>query len=82
MTADHEPVRTASGKVLTNEDLERLADEAEAGYDLSRAKPRVVPVGLDAHLATRVAAQSRARGVRMHVILDEAVRQYLGPEDE
>lgn len=27
--------RTPSGKILTDADIERLADEAEAGYDVS-----------------------------------------------
>jgi hypothetical protein len=31
-------VRTKSGKVLRERDIERLAGEAEAGYDLTRAK--------------------------------------------
>jgi hypothetical protein len=35
-------VVTASGDVLTEEDLEALADEAERGYDLTRAKRVVV----------------------------------------
>jgi hypothetical protein len=29
-----EPLVTASGKVLTEEDIERLAAEAERGYDV------------------------------------------------
>lgn len=33
-------VTTRSGRHLTDEDLDRLADEAEAGYDLSRWRPR------------------------------------------
>jgi hypothetical protein len=33
-------MRTKSGRVLSPEDIERLADEAEHGYDLSRWGPR------------------------------------------
>ena len=33
-------VTTRSGRQLTDEDLDRLADEAEGGYDLSRWRPR------------------------------------------
>lgn len=51
MTGDHDPrvvqpgevVRTKSGKVLTDADMQRLADEAEAGYDVGKllaARPR------------------------------------------
>ncbi len=36
------PLRTKSGHELTAEDLAALADEAEAGYDLSQAKRRRV----------------------------------------
>lgn len=33
-------VRTKSGEVITDADFERLADEAQAGYDLSTWKRR------------------------------------------
>ena len=35
-----ERVRTKSGRVLTEADIERLADQAEAGFDLTKWKPR------------------------------------------
>jgi len=35
-------VKTKSGRTLTPADLEKLAAEAEAGYDLTRAKRRIV----------------------------------------
>ncbi|MBV8529638.1 MAG: CopG family transcriptional regulator [Candidatus Dormibacteraeota bacterium] len=35
-------MRTRSGKVLTDRDVEDLAREAEAGYDLAQAKRRKV----------------------------------------
>jgi hypothetical protein len=35
-------VVTASGDLLTQQDMEGLADEAERGYDLTRAKRVVV----------------------------------------
>jgi hypothetical protein len=34
------PWRTKSGKLLTHEDVERLAEEAERGYDPKTLKPR------------------------------------------
>ena len=37
----HPPLRTKSGKVLTDDDIQALADEAEAGYDVSHLKPRI-----------------------------------------
>lgn len=40
-------VRTKHGEVMTDADLERLADEAEAGYDLSTWKRRPGRPSLD-----------------------------------
>lgn len=31
---------TKTGRVLTDEEIEALADEAERGYDLDRIRPR------------------------------------------
>lgn len=36
------PLRTKTGKILTDADIEALADEAERGYDVSHLKPRPV----------------------------------------
>lgn len=33
-------LRTKTGKILTDEDIQALADEAEAGYDVSHLKDR------------------------------------------
>lgn len=41
------PVVTKGGRVLTEEDVERLADEFEAGFDLSTWTPRPGRPGLD-----------------------------------
>lgn len=38
--ADEAPYITKTGKVLTDADIEALADEAERGYDISKLKPR------------------------------------------
>ena len=32
--------RTKSGKILTDEDIEALADEAERGYDITKLRER------------------------------------------
>lgn len=37
-TARSEPPVTKDGTVLTGEEIERLADEAEEGYDLTKAR--------------------------------------------
>jgi hypothetical protein len=84
-------VRTKAGSVLTSAKIDRLADEAEKGYDLTKAKrvrtgrpslgaqgesPRV-QVRLDPGLAK--ALRSRARRERRSVsdVAREALRQYL-----
>ena len=41
-------MKTKSGRILTEEDLERLADDAERGFDLSAWKPRRGRPPLDA----------------------------------
>jgi len=35
-----EGYRTKTGRILTNEDIEALADEAERGYDVSELRRR------------------------------------------
>jgi ribosome-binding protein aMBF1 (putative translation factor) len=61
-----ETFRTASGQELTEEDCEALADEAERGYDLSKAKrvtfgrPSLGPAGTSPTLR----AGSRRRAER------------------
>lgn len=41
----HEPFRTKSGELLTDEIIEELSREAEAGYDLTNARAEWIPVG-------------------------------------
>ena len=70
MTTKKQPVvGTSRGTPLTDDDIQRLADEAEAGYDPSRLRPRsgrprmgsapaeVVPVRLDPELRAAVATR-------------------------
>jgi predicted HicB family RNase H-like nuclease len=84
-------VKTAGGDKLTEDDLETLADEAERGYDLGRAKrvkagrpslgaggasPRVqVRVDPDLALALRARAKKEQRSVSE--IARTALRQYV-----
>jgi len=37
-TGHEQPMVTKTGKVLTDEDIQALADEAERGYDVERIK--------------------------------------------
>ncbi len=86
--------RTAAGDVLTSADVAALAREAEAGYDLSKA--RVEYIGrrsLDAGVSPRVTfragarlyAQIRARAARerrsVSELAREAVEQYIQHTD-
>lgn len=82
---------TASGEVLTDEDIEALADEAERGYDLSRAKrvrigrpalgesgssPRV-QIRVDPQLAEALKARARKEHRSVSEIARTALREYV-----
>jgi hypothetical protein len=63
-------VTTKSGKILTEEDMDRLADMFERGVDISRWKPRpgrpALDAGSQAHaprIAVRVPEELRKRAV-------------------
>lgn len=82
--------RTGTGKVLTDSDIEALADEAERGYDVEALKRRrrgrpmigdapaeVVPVRLDPALKRAVEARAAADGTTASEIIREALRRFL-----
>ena len=83
-------VGTSRGTALTDDDIQRLADEAEAGYDPSRLRPRggrprmgsapaeVVPVRLDPELRAAVEARASADQTSTSEIIREALRRFLG----
>ena len=73
MAEKTKPYKTKTGKVLTDADIEAMADEAERGYDVETLKPRrrgrpmlgsapaeVVPVRLDPDLKEAVEARAEA----------------------
>lgn len=84
--------RTKSGRVLGQDELERLAAEAERGYDVDRmtrraGRPRmgsapavVVPIRL--HEALHSAVKSRAAALRTSVsdLVRQALVEYLDSE--
>ena len=82
-------VGTSRGKPITEADIERMAAEAEAGYDLSKLRPRggrppmgsgpagVVPVRLDPALRAAVEARASADDTTTSEIIREALRRYL-----
>ncbi len=83
---------TKSGAPLTNELIERLADEAEAGYDIDeilgrrgkRGRPSlgsgpstVESVRLDPELKARLAQRAEDEGVPVSEVIREALRHHL-----
>ncbi|MDO8392543.1 MAG: ribbon-helix-helix domain-containing protein [Actinomycetota bacterium] len=81
--------RTASGRVLTDADIEALADEAERGYDLNALRRRrgrpllgsapaeVVPVRIDSELKAAIDARATADETTTSEVIREALRRYL-----
>lgn len=82
--------RTKTGKVLTDADIEALADEAESGYDVEALKTRrrgrpllgsapaeVVPVRLDPELKEAVESRAERDHTTTSEIIREAIRKYL-----
>src|SRR5713101_3391158 len=82
--------KTKTGKVLTDVDIEAMADEAERGYDVEALKTRrrgrpmlgtapaeVVPVRLDPDLKQAVEARAEAEHATTSEIIREALRRFL-----
>ena len=82
-------VGTSRGTPLTEDDIQRLADQAEAGYDPTQLRARggrprmgsapaeVVPVRLDPELRAAVEARATADQTSMSEIIREALRRFL-----
>lgn len=83
---------TKSGTPITDEAIERLADEAEQGYDVEeiigrrgkRGRPSlgtgpstVESVRLDPELKERLARRAEADGVPVSDVIREALRHHL-----
>lgn len=84
------PFTTKTGRVLSDADIEALADEAERGYafeDLKRrrrgrpmlgsAPAEVVPVRLDPALKQAVEDRARDSDTSVSEIIREALRRFL-----
>ena len=79
--------RTIEGDELTKEEVERLADEAERGYDLAKAKavypgrPSLSGAGTSPRIAVRVdpklARSLRARARREQCSVSDLARRAL-----
>jgi predicted HicB family RNase H-like nuclease len=83
--------RTAGGEVLTDQDIEALADEAEHGYDLDEAtkvtvgrpslgakgvSPRI-QVRVDPQLATALRSRARCEKRSVSEVARTALREYV-----
>jgi len=88
---DEAPHRTRTGRTLTDEEIETLADEvAEKDYDVEVLKKRrrgrppmgsgpadVVPVRIDPELRAAIEARAEAEHATMSEIIREALRRFL-----
>jgi uncharacterized protein (DUF4415 family) len=83
---------TRSGRPVTDADVQRLAEEAEHGYDvdaviarrnkrgrpaLGSAPASVESVRLDPELRDRLAARAQADGTTPSEVIRQALRDYL-----
>jgi Ribbon-helix-helix protein, copG family len=81
--------RTKSGVELTEDVLERMAQEAEAGLDVTKLRRRpgrpsmgsgpadTLPVRLDPELREAVDARAAAENTTASDVVREALRRYL-----
>lgn len=88
MTHNHK-ARTAGGTPVTDEVVQRLADEAETGYDIGArrrrggrrpigsAAARVVPVRLDPELEEALKARAEAAHTNASEVVWDALRAWL-----
>lgn len=84
-------LRTAFGRVLTDADLDALANEAEAGYNVNslsdrrrlraRGRAEVVPVRMPPELKDEVEQRAEAESTSVSEIVRAAVRVRLGGGD-
>ena len=80
---------TSAGIPVTDDLVERLAAEAEDGYDVSTLRRRggrrplgsaagtVVPVRLDPELKAALAARARSEDLTASEVIRQALRAYL-----
>ena len=81
-------METIKGTPVTDEEVQRWADEAERGYDAARLRKRgrrpmgdgpakVVPVRLDDDLLTTLDARAQHDHVSRSEVIREAIRAYV-----
>ena len=90
MTTHHtKPYMTKTGRVLSDADIDALADEVAGDIDVATLKPRrgrpplaggpadVVPVRLDANLRAAVEERAANDHTTTSDVIREALRRYL-----
>ena len=92
MTSQRTDGRTKSGEAITDEMIERLAEEAERGYEpgqlkghrrgpgrppLGDAAKSVESVRLEPDLRHEVARRAEAEGVTVSEVIRRALREYV-----
>ena len=90
MTDKTKTYRTKTGKVITDSDIEALADEVEGDYAVDALKTRrrgrpsmgsaaaeVVPVRLDPELKEAVESRAEREQTTTSEIIREALRRFL-----
>jgi len=89
MSVDNEAVGVSGGRVVSQRDVQVMADEAEAGYDVKQLKRRggrrrmgsapaeVVPVRIDPELKAAIDARAAADHSSTSEVIREALRRFL-----
>jgi hypothetical protein len=90
MAEKTKPYKTKTGRVLSDDDIEAMADEAERSLDVEMLKGRrrgrpmlgsapseVVPVRLDPDLRQAVEARAEADETTASEIIRQALRRFL-----
>lgn len=82
-------VGVSGGREVSQDDVQALADEAEAGYDVGQLKRRggrrpmgsgpaeVVPVRIDPELKAAIDARAAADQISTSEVIREALRRFL-----
>ncbi len=82
-------METVKGTLVTEQDIDSWADEAEQGYDVDRLRRRgrkpagdgpgqVVPVRLDKTLLAALAERAERDHLSRSAAIREAIRAYVG----
>lgn len=86
-----DPAPTGGGQLISDEVIDRLAEQAEAGYDVQRlrrtggrppmgsAAARVVPVRLDPELEEAVRQRAERDHSTSSNVIRDALRAWLTP---